>query len=522
MTDDPSTADIVAAALDRWDALRREAGPRAGDERFRRWFFAALPVRAGISDEPDRHAFLAFEVATGLFDRGRTGDAFLVLRWLGRHFARGAPVDTAVRAIMALTDTCAGRAVDRQANDLATGVLRDVVDSVRGPVDLRVQRALCRALSTLVNLSGRGVALDRAKTRELASLWRELAGRCRGSADPELRGWRAHALGNEALLWLQADREGHARGLFAAITAEFGADRPGVSRDVDLWVGRARLAPTVLDRFSVGEAELKLDYLERQRHWDRRRRFTGLGFARWLLDGAPRNHLRELVRRARDRHRKSAGQVRAWLCAGEPFVLLLRNFDLTERSGIARDGWWHDPEDPADHVQVINLSRGGRVLGELAVAVPLVVVASTTAGELELGPDFGQFTAPVRLYLPDGTWFDTVSTLIAVADQVIVWAAELSPGLARELQALTAAGRTDDTLVVLDPSLSDPVPGAVLPRTGGEPLTREHPALAAFGHVVDADELDLPGSPPLAHVLDRLDAARQVPIEQRAARLPAR
>jgi hypothetical protein len=162
------------------------------------------------------------------------------------------------------------------------------------------------------------------------------------------------------------------------------------------------------------------------------------------------------------------------------------------------------------------------VLGEPAVAVPLVVVASTTAGELELGPDFGQFTAPVRLYLPDETWFDTVSTLIAVADRVIVWAAELSPGVARELRALTAAGRTDATLVVLDPSLSDPVPGAVLPRTGGEPLTGEHPALAAFGHVVDVDELDVPGSPPLARVLDRLDAARRVPLEQRVARLPAR
>ncbi|TQM82019.1 hypothetical protein FHX81_4411 [Saccharothrix saharensis] len=522
MTDDMSTAGIVAAALDRWDEVR-EAAPRAGDERFRTWFFEEVPVLAGLGDDTDTHAFLSFEVATELFDRGRAGDAFLVLRWLGRHFTgAGVRADTRVRAIMALTDTCVGRAVDQEAEVAAIGVLREVVDAARAPEDVRVERAVCRALSSVAHLTGGGVTFDRAKTRELAALWRELAERCRGSADPELRDWRAHAVGNEALLWLQADREDHARRLFAVITAEFGADRPGVSPDVDVWVVRARLAPTVLDRFSVGEAELKLDYLERQRHWDRRRRFTGLGFARWLLGGAPRNHLRELVRRARDRHRKSAGQVRAWLCAGEPFVLLLRNFDLTERSGIARDGWWQDPEDPADHVQVINLSRGGRVLGELAAAVPLVVVASTTAGELELGPDFGQFTAPVRLYLPDETWFDTVSTLIAVADQVIVWAAELSPGLARELDALTAEGRTDDTLVVLDASLSDPVPGAVLPRTGGEPLTREHPALAAFPHVVAADELDVPGSPPLARVLDGLDAARRVPVEQRLARLTAR
>lgn len=516
MTDDMSTAEIVGAVLDRWDRMRREAGPGAGDEGFREWFFEVAPVQAGMADDPDTHAFLAFEVATELFERGRAGDAFAVLRWLGRHFGRSPSVDTRVRVIMALTDTCAARAGDGLAP--AIGVLRDAVDSVRGPVDLRVERALCRALSALAHLTSRG-RFDRAKTGELVSLWRELAGRCRGSTDPELRDWRAHALGNEALLWLQADREDHARRLFAVITAEFGADPPGVSVDVDTWVRRARLAPAVLDRFVVGEAQLKLDYLKRQRYWDRRRRSTVPGFVRWLLAGAPRNQLRALVRRARDQHRKSAGQVRAWLCAGEPFVLLLRNFELTERSGITPHAWWHDP---GDHIQVINLSAGGRVLGELAAAVPLVLVASTTAGELELGPDFGQFTAPVRLYLPDETWFDTVSTLIAVADQVIVWAGELSPGLARELDCLTAERRTEDTLVVLDRSLSDPTTAAVLPRTGGEPLTRDHPALAPFPHVVDADELDVPGSPPLARVLDRLDAAREVPIEQRLARLTSR
>ncbi len=509
-----TVAEVVASALARWDETRRESG-RVADTRFRSWYFET--VSAG--GDPDTFAFVTFEAAVELFGRGRDADAFLLLNWLGQHIARSFDGDLAVRAVMALTDTCVARAVDQETNAQAIRVLRELVDAIRAPRDVRVQRAVCRALSSLGHLSSRRITTDRAKTGELASLWRELARRCRGSADPELRGWRAHALGNEALLWLQADREVPARRLFAAITAEFGADPPGSSEDVDLWLGRARHAAEVLDRFHPGEPELKLDHLKRQRYWDRRRRFTGLGFVSWLLAGAPRNHMRRLVRRARDRHRRSVGVVRSWLCAGEPFVLLLRNFELTERSGVA--ALLPDPDEPADHVQVINLHGGGPALRELAASVPLVLVASTTAGELELGQDWGQFTAPVRLYLPDETWFDTVSTLIRLADQVVVWAAELTPGLARELDFLTSERRAGDALVVLD-SLVDPATQAWLPRTGGEPLTRDHPVLAPFPHVVDATEMKgkrMAECPPLVRLLERLDGARRAPFDQRLAEI---
>ncbi|MFI9008587.1 hypothetical protein ACIGNX_15290 [Actinosynnema sp. NPDC053489] len=521
---------VVADALATWDGMRRRSGRRAGDERFREWFFEVVPA-ARLGDDRDTHAVLSFEVAVELFDRGRVHDAFAVLRWLGRHFAAAPDVGTRVRAVMALTDTCAERATDREARDLAIGVLRDVVGSVHAPVDVPVQDALCRALSTAARLSGEGVVLDRATTRRLVSLWRGLADRCRGSADPRLRDWRAHALGNEALLWLQVGREDRARRAFAAITAEFGADPPAPGSgmpgsdvpgsDVHRWVTRARYAPTVLDRFDVGEAVLRLDYLRRQRYWDRRLRFRGLGLAHWLLAGAPRNRLRLLARRARERHRASVGQVRAWLCAGEPFVLLLRNFDLTERSGVA-DRSRLGAEDEPDHVRVITMTAGAAALAELAAGVPLVLVASTTAGELEVVPDPGGFTAPVRLYLPDETWFDTVSTLAGVAGQVVVWAAGLSAGLARELDALTALRRTDDTLVVLEHPVA---PSPVLPGTPGEPLTADHPALAPFPHVVPAEELRgrrVPECPPLVRVLDRLDAVRQEPVERRLARLTGR
>ncbi|WP_157528577.1 hypothetical protein [Nocardia sp. NRRL S-836] len=514
--DEFTAAEVVAAALAKWDALRQEAG-RAGDSEFRGWYFDVVAAHG----DPDTFAFLTFEAAVELSRRDRVPDGFLLLGWLGQHIASNFGGDLAARAIMALTDTCAAWSVDRQTTAQAVRVLRDLVDAIPAQQDVRVEHAVCRALSSLAHLSGRHVTVDRAKIADLGALWRELAARCSDSTDPDLRGWRAHGLGNHALILVQGGHEHTARQVLATITAEFGTDPPGSSEDVDLWLSRARHAVEVLDRFDLGEPELKLDYLHRQRYWDRRRRSTARGFFSWLRSGAPRNRMRELVRRARAQHRRSAGAVRSWLCAGEPFVLLLRNFELTERSGTT--SFLLDPDDPADHVQVINLNDGAPALSELAASVPLVLVASTTAGELELGQNWGQFTAPVRLHLPDETWFDTVSTLIAVADQVVVWAAELSPGLARELDFLTSQRRTDDTLVVLD-GVESPFAQAVLPRTGGERLTKDHPALAPFPHVVDAGELKgrrMAECPSLVRVLDRLDEAHRAPLGERLARISA-
>ncbi|MFD9702595.1 hypothetical protein [Lentzea sp. NPDC059081] len=512
-----TAAEVAAAAVAKWDAMRQEAG-RAGDERFQSWYFTTV---SGYGD-PDTFAFVTFEAAADLTARGRAADAFLLLGWLGEHIGREPGGEVVARTVMALTDTCLTWAVDLETNAHAVRVLRVVVDAVRAPDDVRVERAVCRALSSLGQLSSRHAAVDRAAIEELASLWRELAGRCRGAADPELRGWCAHGMGNEALVLLQADREPAARRLFAAIVEEFAADPPGSSEDVDVWLLRARHAAGVLDRFHLGEPQLKLDYLERQRHWDRRRRFSWRGFVPWLRAGAPRNQMRGLVRRARAEHRKSADAVRSWLCSGEPFVVLLRNFELTERSGTT--SFPRDRDDPADHVQVINLSGAGPVLRELSVSVPLVLVASTTAAELELGHDWGQFTAPVRLYLPDETWFDTVSTLLSVADQVVVWAAELTPGLTRELDFLVSERRTEDTLVVLD-GVADPLSQVFLPRTGGERLTADHPVLAPFPHVVGAAELAgrrMAECAPLVRVLHRLDRAQEAPLDQRLADISAR
>jgi hypothetical protein len=335
----------------------------------------------------------------------------------------------------------------------------------------------------------------------------------------------AHALTNKAFLWLQYGREDIARKQFATIIDLFGGDPAETQSEARDRLIAARHAGAILDRFVIGEPEFKLDYLERQRYWDERARRKGFGVP-WLLAGAPRNHMDEVVRNAQERHRFSTGKLRSWLCSGEPFVLLLRNFKLTEETGMDPDfDVAHVDELGGDHARSITFRKCEPALIELDQGVPLVQVASTTSGELEQTPFPGQFVPQTRLYLPDASWRETVSDLITVADQIIVWAEELTSGLADELALLTAQGRTGDTLVLLEDEPRNPVAAAYFPRREYERLRPDHPALNDFPHLVEARELAdrrVMECPSLARVVERLDATRALPVEERLARTLSR
>lgn len=130
-----------------------------------------------------------------------------------------------------------------------------------------------------------------------------------------------------------------------------------------------------------------------------------------------------------------------------------------------------------------------------------------------------------QLYLPDGTWFETVTTLIALAEQVIVWATELSPGLAQELAALQERERTADTVVLLEERDQDPLLARPEAIHDLGPLIAEHPTLAGFPNTISFKRLSgkqFHEYPELMRLVDRLHAAGAEPIKQRMARLRAR
>jgi hypothetical protein len=140
-------------------------------------------------------------------------------------------------------------------------------------------------------------------------------------------------------------------------------------------------------------------------------------------------------------------------------------------------------------------------------------------------PFQGQFVPPNQLYLPDATWFDTVTKLMALAEQVIVWADTLTGPLARELDALLDRDRAADTTVILEERKKNPAVDVVLPAREGETLRPDHPVLARFPNVVTAEQFEgkrVQDCPALMRLVDRLEARRREPVQQRIARLQGR
>ena len=490
--------EVINSVLTRWREFRA-ADPVRGDDRFRGWLFTDLAVASSASE----HSFAVFEMAMGAADRDRIDDAFLILGWLGEHYAGHPDPSVAWPVIMGVTDDCAQLWYRSPEHNLAAQrVLRVLVD--RAGAGDKIQRAACRALVQVGLLRSSGGAPGADGRAEIAAVWAEVAERWRDSRDPELRGRMAQALVNLALLALQSGDEPAARRWFAETLRRLGDDPSGVDEELDGWVAMARYSDDILDRLAFGEPEFQLNYLRRQQHW------------------YPSVRMEELIDVARRVHTRATCVVRSWACAGAPFVLLLRNFELTERSGITTAVQLL--EDDADHVQMISFRAAARALQELDSRVPVVQVANTASGDLDL-PTMGQFAVANRIYLPNATWFETVSSLIGLAGQVIVWANELTPSLHRELAELVARGRTGDTLIMVEPYDDDVFGRIYLPRTPGEPLTVDHPALAAFPHRVNCSGLKDKGvedAPALLELVDRLREIAGEPMEARLARTVAR
>lgn len=522
----PEWLDMLTSGLiARWEAMRQCAARPVADRKLRAWLFDTLPAQAGAS--PDEHAFAVFEAAIELDRRGRTEDAFLLLRWVGGHYGRYPDPDVAVRALRTMIEDCMYLARDKDTYAYAVGVLRGVVDSIPATADVTVERELCAALAHIGYIRSRWRPASRsAQMKALFRLWSEIIRRWGHSQDPVLRGRVAQALASRGVLWLQRGRERDARREFAAILDRFGRDRPGADIDVDTWVSVARHAPAILDKLKlvIGDPEFNLDYLRAERAEYRRlnRRFLGLLRILRFFPGALRPAMPQVVRLARERHLSSVGKVQAWLFSGEPFTLILRNFGITERS--APSSRWNimmdNRDGTGDHMRVIGASKTGPVLKELARWVPLVQVASTTAGYLEVDDNWDQVYAAAQLYLPNATWFETVKMLIKTATCIIVLCAEHTDALGRELEFLAAAGRAEDTVILLEEPMDAILTMYFHPEPRYERLTRGHVALAGFPYVVDADKLQdrrLKECPELTTLVQRIDAAREVPLNDRLA-----
>jgi hypothetical protein len=507
---DPSWDPVhegVTAVVDRWDAaLARHPDPSAAERSVRDFLVDELLRQAGGGPQRD-HALFMFMVVERLAKAGRFADAFTVLDWIAEVYAGQRDPGLAAPAVLALTDW----AVDLLANDpgpdpdpaRALGLLNRAADRVAPGADPAIQRAACRALAQVALLRSAEPVTDGDEgVRRLIEPWRVIVRRWAGHQDGELRFRLSQAHFNIGLIRLQLGETGPAGDSFADSAALSGtpADQ-GFSEE---YAGPAGLAGRVLsavdlpDAAVIEEALLTGDAAKSGGWAERRRR---------------RRDAERLLEQARRRHRTSVGRVRAWSCGGEPFALLLRNFDLLE--------WTHRAEGDqaaaaAQPAQVFDFQRiGEQVVRPFAREVRTVQVAASRSASLELDPWrlHGAPLTEAQLYLADGTWLDTVRRLVALAETVVVWAETMTPALAQELTALREQGREADTVVLIEPADPRTIPRAgiaavlatelaelrsdggswrdladeLMPRIRppGEQLTPDAPELAGFPNVVD-------------------------------------
>ncbi|HJQ44720.1 MAG TPA: hypothetical protein VJ870_00150 [Amycolatopsis sp.] len=488
------TRIAVDGLLDRWDSIREhQAEP---NRAFHDWLFGTTLEQASRPDlhvDPETYAGIVFTCADRCGQLGRYADGVSLLRWTAEHYVPQGD-DLACRVLGSVAEGLVHFARDADLRDDVLAATRAAIEAAPRNAGVRMGREICRAMVLHAGISAVIVNQNDRQVDDFVAAWRAVVSRWDGHEDPEIRAMVAESLCSEASARLQQGRERDALRAFARV-------RPGL----DSYSTIAEHAPAMLEAVRIPEPELKTAFLAAQRRQDRRR--LRRQPIQWIRAGMPRNQMRQVVRTARWQHRMSAGTVRSWACHGTPFVLVLRNFDLTETSGVvAEPDVLSDEPMPETFFQHIRCADAEPVLAQLAQSTHLVHVANTQSGELETG-GLVRYRPQTRLYLPDATWFDTVRMLVALAECVIVWAAEKTGPLTQELALLADTGRAEDTVALLENY--DP-PDRMLEyvthtrRAPGTPLTPDDPALAPFPVVLPAAQA---GPDLVDRVVDLLAAA---------------
>lgn len=546
---DGQMMDIANNVLARWDAMRQAAGAEgrsAADKEFRRWLLDTVPSQmAGSPDVDETLSSVTFAAVDRCEELERFADGLLLTRWMAKRYAPRGDAN-AWRVVMAATDACAVAADVPRHRDEAADTLRCLIAATPKRPGTAMAQAVSRARRTVcwIEMTGTGplggpvpIKLVRAS----AATYRRIVRRWRTSEDGELQLEVAQAWLQWAACLLDLDDERAARRELTAVAAFASDPTRRDTPEMETVLILARDGLEILDllaRARIPGPSLRTDYLKAQRRADRcrwRRHPVA-----WLLAGVPRNQTGRLVRAARDRHRRTAAAVRAWACAGMPFVLVLRNFDLAESSHVIprpnplADAEPGDPEMPETYFTVLSGTDGAPLVSRLAQLAPAVQVASPRSADLGFGWHHHHQTTRFehQLYLPDKGWLDTVRVLVSLAERVVVWAAERTPGLTEELDLLRESGRAADTVVLLEArrefstvNMMYELVGAEWP-TASPPLTPDDPVLASFPTVLNAAdaarEADNDDSPFLHAVLEGIADALNTPTDQRVAQMRRR
>lgn len=571
--DPEQTADNLLA---RWDSMRRGGQRHAADEGFRVWLMRTVPEQLEAMgpglDNAQAHCLSASATIERCVSLGRLGDAFTLAEWLSdAYIPRGD--ELSCQTILGTTAFCSDVGQDPESNERAVRLLARVVEVAPRNGATQTEWAVCKALMDLITLLtiGRTVADSERRTQTSIRVCDEIIARWEASRDDWLRLNVAGAMLNKATSLLELRDEPAARQEFARVVTSFAADgrntESGVSGKMNHRLSIAQHAVETLDTMRFPEPEFKTEYFEARGR--RSRRLFGIG---------TRADARRHIQAASELHHTTAGFIRHAACVGEPWVLLLRNFDLMETSVVSSSPplWASAEGEPEVYGKTVYFTAGLAVINQLIATADVVQVANTQAAALEIDPPtllvHGRKRSPKLLYLPNAGWLDTVRVLIGLAEHIVVWAHERTPALLQELALISELRRAEDTSVllekhhrgrrmtyagfdamppkreVLDPedraltgfptvvwaeeinaartragnhrSIRDEISSIT---TFGEPS--DNPVVAEFMNMIRAEETepnDLGSSPFLREITSRITSAQQRPMEVRVARMRRR
>ncbi|MEV0676022.1 hypothetical protein AB0I60_05805 [Actinosynnema sp. NPDC050436] len=484
------TADDLLA---RWDSARRDSGAR-GDGEFRVWLMRTMPelldaMGPGLDNEAAHWTGVAATVerCTAL---GRWDDAITLSEWLTDEYVpRGGT--RSWNTILGSVALCARVGQDPHLHGRAIGLLTRVARAAPADGGIEVDRATCKALTDLSVLYTVGRTADDIAHRTQASIdvCDEIIARWGASGDNWLRSTVAGAMLNKATSLLEFGDEPAARDEYRRVVGTFAGDD---GEEVGSRVSIARHALDALDNARFPEPEFTVAYAEARRRRFRREFRFGAGA-----------ESRERLRAAGLLHHATAAFVRHATCFGEPWVLLLRNFDLLERAVVTDSPpAWADPHGEEEvYARAIHFADGLDLVNRLVDLTDVVQVANTGAAALEIDGEtlsvHGRRRSPRLLYLPGTSWLPHVRLLIGLAERIVVWAHEKTPPLAQELDAIRELGRVEDAVVLLESRQGTraALPGFTPSSARPVPLLPDDPALEGFSVVTPVDGRGSGGTP---------------------------
>jgi len=203
---------------------------------------------------------------------------------------------------------------------------------------------------------------------------------------------------------------------------------------------------------------------------------------------------------------------------GKPFVLLLRNFELTR---VTRRSRYEEPFALGRYVHVLqrrrllprsrggasmfaaNVQRNGPMEADLVEALTRYVPVVQIANAGDYSRDITVFdwiaergeSSAASLHIGNDDWEEVVRGLVRVAHFIVVWLGMESSGVGRELEIIRAEGRRQATVVVRvnSPSLDEArqvreVLGDLTGvDTGAAPEAPNAAELSGFRHIESSD-----------------------------------